>query len=1367
MRLQLRIQRHSLPQVAIIYTTGTGPSSHTKSRDATIADLLSDVNDLVPLESSDGEWGLEDYVVELAATADQELTYECLHFQTIETVLREDDEVVIRALSNEDLRVRRLGKRHQITNDGRHMIDGVPFGKQWLRKTTRPEIIIPPRKKRRLLEDEDSNLEADDDVQRIFSAADSYDGAPVPVNGDVSDDEGEDDDYVDNDATKALQVIVKEAFEDADKDSDEDDEQLDAEVNEEELIDELKYLLENSTEEEATGGLTLAEHLFNQQQRQKRKRKRDINDEGEPEDDDDFEGFSSSATPHLSAFPNGSNNVLMNGGPESEEDSNDDEDESDDWESDSDSDSSSEASNAEEDGSPSAFEKAKQRALNLVNGATDPEASEESDNDNSEESSSSGLESESNSQDSLELDTSSESDSGFGSEVESPLKPPAATPSSQSVEKAIDDTIQASTKSEPPSKPRVGIPFQGSMRTKNNNNRAKRKKTLVMLKQQGLLHEDANFKDLAQYEATQAAKDAQGQIQTELENAVSTTSIEPVIQESGVAVHEAMSEEGKENVEPRHALAPPQQEKLSVPTEDATEMPETSQVGVQTPMEPSPKRQRLDVASTRRLVFGSLGLRTPKTPEESQKLRDKLANNIRQSSQRKLEADVSPLPVVLQSTTDENDEAWRDRLIISAVECEGDGGVLPPPPFPFQQGWLKRNKNRRKQRDESQFYDKGGEGGRGNHSDGFAPDVSTLNYDEVPGQSESLKVVASATKASTSFIDEAATARLPVLQQTEIVAGATVAYKELQMDASTSYQPEVSSYRIGQISRVDNDGTIHLKLTDDTIRALSARRLRAGQGENKPATFVLADQDNNEHDDGLREIDASAMLEPRLVKAPSIEVPNSSHALEAQPLETFAPSGSDEIVVPESVARDVDTQASNKVEVIVANDTPRQRELNGISKEAGFESALDEQLLLPIPNPATKGSNDDEAGEDEVGRSVDDYPHRFRRRSPQGVPTSSDQPPSPVVKDTFNFRSDDDDKSVNVDASAGSSVPQTSSSVTPTQNTVDYPHISQMGLDSSAHNQSSSHQDAQKLSPAPALDLSFTISEPGRSATRADPTNDNDPDAASAVHNKRYSYSHAHSTSEIEMTPHSSQSRPQTTSDLPSSPLRPDNEGTPQPQAQAQQDSFLGVPGYDGQDSSYHESSNISVFASEDSLPPLSLGGVTHSRRQRRTSTSSAAAKRLSPVVSIPAKKTTRAATSSTTRKKEKTPSILSSPDLSPIQISQSQQSQPLSQIPSGSNVVDLMMTSDLASPAKTTVTRRSQASSSLKVFDDDDGDSDFGFGGGRGKRKEMGKDVATGSKVTTRAAAGTKNRERESQDGGIGTKRFLTDKKRDRDNYY
>jgi hypothetical protein len=78
-------------------TTARTPNSAFGNGDYTIADLLEDVNEVVPLETEEapsgldgepsGQWGLEDYVVEVAG-------FECLHFMEIEGLLRDGDEVV-------------------------------------------------------------------------------------------------------------------------------------------------------------------------------------------------------------------------------------------------------------------------------------------------------------------------------------------------------------------------------------------------------------------------------------------------------------------------------------------------------------------------------------------------------------------------------------------------------------------------------------------------------------------------------------------------------------------------------------------------------------------------------------------------------------------------------------------------------------------------------------------------------------------------------------------------------------------------------------------------------------------------------------------------------------------------------------------------------------------------------------------------------------------------------------------------------------------------------------------------------------------------------------------------------------------------
>lgn len=116
MRLHLIISRHGLPATRILWTT-TASSALSDSTDRaastsaitstrtpniafanggyTIAQLLEDVNEVVPLETEpsvfdpefSGQWGLEDYVVEVGGS-------ECLHFMEVEGLLRDGDEVV-------------------------------------------------------------------------------------------------------------------------------------------------------------------------------------------------------------------------------------------------------------------------------------------------------------------------------------------------------------------------------------------------------------------------------------------------------------------------------------------------------------------------------------------------------------------------------------------------------------------------------------------------------------------------------------------------------------------------------------------------------------------------------------------------------------------------------------------------------------------------------------------------------------------------------------------------------------------------------------------------------------------------------------------------------------------------------------------------------------------------------------------------------------------------------------------------------------------------------------------------------------------------------------------------------------------------
>jgi hypothetical protein len=82
MRLRITVRRHGLPETPVIW--------NVDSETSTIAQLLEQVNEIIPIESN--EWGLEDYAVELKGN--NGVNFECLHFQPVGKIMKEDDEVM-------------------------------------------------------------------------------------------------------------------------------------------------------------------------------------------------------------------------------------------------------------------------------------------------------------------------------------------------------------------------------------------------------------------------------------------------------------------------------------------------------------------------------------------------------------------------------------------------------------------------------------------------------------------------------------------------------------------------------------------------------------------------------------------------------------------------------------------------------------------------------------------------------------------------------------------------------------------------------------------------------------------------------------------------------------------------------------------------------------------------------------------------------------------------------------------------------------------------------------------------------------------------------------------------------------------------
>ncbi|KAH7079993.1 hypothetical protein BKA63DRAFT_232561 [Paraphoma chrysanthemicola] len=236
MRLRLTVQRNGLPAANVLWNVSESNSTQAY----TITRLLEDVNHVIPLEAE--HWGLEHYVVELGG-------FECLHFSPVVQALKDDDHVTIRPLLTAEERARTLTGRHQISDDGRHLVDGIPFGRPYLRHPSRPAVRIPPRKRRRLDDadeetevaglltenGETSNLQREVDFLTggLRSRAASKHSRPrnpsksvqfeAPVLDDEDEDSDEDDeDFAPNDAQDEDDPVDAESEEDSDTDSDTD-----------------------------------------------------------------------------------------------------------------------------------------------------------------------------------------------------------------------------------------------------------------------------------------------------------------------------------------------------------------------------------------------------------------------------------------------------------------------------------------------------------------------------------------------------------------------------------------------------------------------------------------------------------------------------------------------------------------------------------------------------------------------------------------------------------------------------------------------------------------------------------------------------------------------------------------------------------------------------------------------------------------------------------------------------------------------------------------------------------------------------------------------------------------------------------------
>ncbi|XWX01558.1 hypothetical protein V2A60_009586 [Cordyceps javanica] len=878
-RLRLVIRRHTVPDVKLVW-----PCS--PSDDLTIAKLLGQVNEVVPLEG--GEWGLEDYTVELGDGSNG-ASFECLHFQLVSRILKDEDQVLIRPLLSDDLKRRRRSGRHQISHGGKHLVDGIAFGRPWLHVPgDRPALELPPRKRARIAygdeDEDDSDSDAGSEFDADWDSKDELeaDDAEHASGSSFEDEQGDDDDDDGgDDLLQELELLKKDRRDISEASSESEDVgfgllpmldsmaalrmafpnipsfiiQQELRRQSQDVRDAYRRLAQSygptltydemmdsvltasrppntpvTARLKSLGGNTPAQPATSRpliEVVESREEK-----EGGEEGDDEEEEEDASLNESGKVVGLGIRDVDVGF---------DDQSESDDDTSDSDSDSEDSSGGA----SYTQVSSLARRGSDDESDDSFSDSDSDSDSDSSSESDSSDGIATAKRRDSVNILISSESDSDSDS---SESDSSSSEDSDAGPMEISTSRIQTLSKAVTPPTPSVLVPAVapgcGLSRTQKRNARRKRSKQMRnSVNGSEALNDSTPDEIMADLEARKAA----------LLSSLASGTLQPEITES-------------QTLEPS----------TSEPVDKAPTPATNGAGGAHTNGEsasPSPRRLNLNAGASKRLLFGALGLRAPKNKADEEKIKQALMKGVKPLTNKRL---VEEVEEAAQPDTAMEDDSWRDKINYRAVECCHNGIVLSEPPFPFVQRWdpQQQYNSMRKRKRQSQHYED------------YENDVADYDTPARTASHEKNKVQTKDTCTEDALglsnghddADDAAVVEdlpplpsdltsLVSLQQDAVAPGNLITWKQLSMSKATNWQPQLASFTGVVLPGSDSN---HIKVVlakRDRESNDHAYDEHTGQRiyEKFEAPVLDDEEEDMEADDGHRTLAWFEMMEPRLI----------------------------------------------------------------------------------------------------------------------------------------------------------------------------------------------------------------------------------------------------------------------------------------------------------------------------------------------------------------------------------------------------------------------------------------------------------------------------------------------------------------------
>ncbi|THY13798.1 hypothetical protein D6D00_10040 [Aureobasidium pullulans] len=403
--------------------------------------------------------------------------------------------------------------------------------------------------------------------------------------------------------------------------------------------------------------------------------------------------------------------------------------------------------------------------------------------------------------------------------------------------------------------PKQAPPSDGKQRTRARNRRRRDAKKLTWLKSTGKLPESATRQDLKKWREDQKRE-----------------ALLAALQSGGIDVNHDLSAPSEDTVMANADL-------------------NTLYVGDDSPpAQPEPRRARLDIASSNRLLFNSLGVRAPKNDADRQRLQAKLAQPTRKPVTKPAPATAASIEQLSSAEEDQDPtdiDAWKSKISLSAVECApgSEEYYYSTPPFPFYQRWDPSQRTK-KRKPNSQAFDSAKlqrtEGEIDNSYNDYyndGADGDALNYGDDEDDTAGAAQEADQEAATAQLLAESSDAAdlpalpsdlttLPPLTPETTVPGAIITFARFEVSAATNWAPAMSPVRTASIQHVSDNKTLGLQLAKRDIPG----KQYDSQGRRLFDKFemITGDEEDEEEHVGFLEVELAELIDARLLQAAEV-----------------------------------------------------------------------------------------------------------------------------------------------------------------------------------------------------------------------------------------------------------------------------------------------------------------------------------------------------------------------------------------------------------------------------------------------------------------------------------------------------------------